>query len=149
PPTTRRCPRRRRRRPSPPDATDGPVRAPVEVRMQIAVYGGSFNPPHVGHAMVMSWLRWTGRAEAVWLLPTFHHAFGKDLAPWPLRVELCEQLAALAGGSVSVCTVEAELPAPSYTIDTLRELARRHPEHRFRMVIGSDNLAVLDKWKDW
>lgn len=117
--------------------------------MNIAVYGGSFNPPHIGHALVMSWLLWSRRAEAVWLLPTYDHAFGKNLAPWDDRLALCEAMAELVNGPVSVCTIERELPAPSYTIDTLTELARRHPEHRFRLVIGSDNLAVLDKWKDW
>jgi len=117
--------------------------------MDIAIYGGSFNPPHIGHALVAAWLHWTRQADAVWLLPTFQHAFGKDMAAWPLRVQWCEALAASLGEAVSVCTLEAELPVPSYSIDTLTELARRHPEHRFRLVIGSDNLLVLDKWKDW
>ena len=43
----------------------------VEGTMRIAVYGGSFNPPHVGHAMVVSWLLWTRRADRVWLVPAF------------------------------------------------------------------------------
>jgi nicotinate-nucleotide adenylyltransferase len=117
--------------------------------VRVAIYGGSFNPPHVGHALVAAWLRWADRADAVWLLPTWSHAFGKALAPFPARVAWCESLAGAVGPWVSVSTIEAELPAPSYTIDTLRAFAARHPEHRFRLVIGADNLDVLDKWRDW
>jgi nicotinate-nucleotide adenylyltransferase len=113
----------------------------------VAVYGGSFDPPHVGHAMVASWLTWTRQADVVWLLPTFQHAFGKEMSPWPLRLAWTRALADLVGADVT--TIEADLPVPSYTIDTLDALARRHPEHRFRLVIGSDNLEVKDKWRQW
>lgn len=116
--------------------------------MRIAIYGGSFNPPHMGHALVAAWLQWTDKADQVWLLPTYEHAFGKDLAPWAKRLAWCRAFANDVGG-VEVCTIERDLPTPSYTIDTLRALASRHAEHTFRLVIGSDNLAVLDKWKAW
>ena len=121
--------------------------------MRIAVYGGSFNPPHVGHAMVAAWLRWTGRADAVWLVPVYRHAFeswhGKSLAPFEERVRWCEALAADVGEGISVCTIEADLPTPSYTVDTLRSLAALHPEHHFRLVVGADALPQLPQWRDW
>jgi len=117
--------------------------------MRVAVYGGSFNPPHVGHAMVASWVLWTARAEEVWLLPTFAHPFQKDLAPWERRLALCHALAAELGPRVRVCDVEGHLPSPSYTLDTLRHLSDRHPGRAFRLVIGADNLPDLPKWKGW
>lgn len=117
--------------------------------MRVAVYGGSFNPPHVGHAMVAAWLGWTEQVDAVWLLPTAAHAFGKPLPPFAERVAWCEALASAVGSFVSVCGVEAELPAPSYTIDTLTHLAQRHPEHRFRLVVGADVLPQTPRWKAW
>ena len=117
--------------------------------MDIAIYGGSFNPPHMGHALVASWLGWTLKVDQVWLLPTFDHAFGKNLAPWKTRLGWCEAMAQAVPGDVYVCPIEQELPSPSYTIDTLTALAARYPQHRFRLVIGSDNLEVLDKWKAW
>lgn len=117
--------------------------------MRVAVYGGSFDPPHVGHALVAAWLRWTGRADEVWLLPAFDHAFGKEMAPFEARVAWCEALAGAVGPWVKVCPVESELPTPSYTIATLRALRERHPGRRFRLVIGADNLESLPKWKDW
>ena len=121
--------------------------------MRVAIYGGSFNPPHVAHAMVASWVRWTGAADAVWLVPVFRHAFedrhGKVLAPFAMRSAWCRAMCAEIGGAVEVCEIEAELPVPSYTLDTLQEHARRHPEHRFRLVVGADVLPQVHAWKGW
>ncbi len=121
--------------------------------MRIAVYGGSFNPPHVGHGMVVSWLRWTNLVDAVWLVPVYRHAFegvhDKTLASFEERLGWCEAFAQDIGQGVAVCAVEAELPTPSYTIDTLRFLADRHPEHHFRLVVGADAIPHLPKWRDW
>lgn len=117
--------------------------------MQIAVYGGSFNPPHLGHAMVVSWLLWTRRVDEVWLLPAFQHAFDKELAPFEWRVKLCRILAEELGPRVQVCPIESELPVPSYTFNTLSALSQRHPDHRLRLVLGSDNLSSVHLWHRW
>lgn len=116
--------------------------------MRVAVYGGSFNPPHVGHAMVAAWTLWTARADEVWLLPAYRHAFEKLLAPWEARVEMAEALARTVGPRVRVETIEAELPVPSYTVHTLDTLAARHPEHIFHLVVGADILPQLPLWKE-
>lgn len=117
--------------------------------MQVAVYGGSFNPPHVGHAMVASWLLWTERVDEVWLLPSFAHPFGKQVAPFEDRLAMCEALAGLLGPRVRVCAIERRMPTPSFTIDTLRRLAQEHPDATLRLVLGADNAPDLPKWKDW
>jgi nicotinate-nucleotide adenylyltransferase len=117
--------------------------------MRIAIYGGSFNPPHVGHAMVAAWLGWTERVDRVWLLPTGAHAFGKSLLPFPTRLAFCHALAATVGPFVEVCGIEGERSGPSYTVDTLRELAAQHPEHRFQLVVGADILPDTPRWKEW
>lgn len=116
--------------------------------MRIGVYGGSFNPPHVGHAMVSAWLRWTDRVDEVWWVPVAGHPFAKDLLPFAERVALCEAVVAGLPGA-RVCTIESELPRPSYTIDTLGALAARHRGHAFRLVVGADVLGEVGKWKDW
>lgn len=117
--------------------------------MVVGVYGGSFNPPHVGHAMVAGWLLWTRRVDEVWLVPTWQHAFEKKLAPWPVRLEACQALGRAIGPGVHVHGIESELPAPSFTVRTLDALALRHPEARFRLVLGVDVLAQTGGWKDW
>lgn len=117
--------------------------------MRIAVYGGSFNPPHVGHGMVAAWLKWTDLVDEVWLIPTYDHPFGKALCPFELRVSWCEALAGAVGPWVVVDRIESELTGASYTIDTLDLLTARHPEHVFRLVTGADVLPTVSKWKAW
>ncbi len=123
--------------------------------MRVGFYGGSFNPPHLGHAMVVSWLLWTRRVDRVWIVPVFRHAFegqqDKSLAPFERRLAWCEALRAELplADRVSVLDVESTLPAPSYTIDTLRHLAARHGEASIRLVIGADVLPQLPRWRQW
>jgi len=117
--------------------------------MRVAVYGGSFNPPHVGHGMVAAWLRWTDRADEVWLLPSYSHPFGRDLAPFGRRLVLCQGLAQSVGPFVRVVPIESELPTPSYTWHVLEALAERHPDHLFRLVVGADVLEHTDEWHRW
>ncbi|HJN72311.1 MAG TPA: nicotinate-nicotinamide nucleotide adenylyltransferase [Myxococcota bacterium] len=121
----------------------------LESGMQIAVYGGSFNPPHVGHAMVAGWLTWTRRADSVWLVPCVEHAFDKELAPFAARKAMCEALARAVGPQVLVSDIEVSLPTPNYTWNTLRSLSERHPEHRFRLVVGADTLDETHLWHRW
>jgi len=103
--------------------------------------------------MVAAWLSWTGLADEVWLVPVFRHAFqgqhDKSLAPFALRVAWCEALARDVGPGVAVVPVEAELPVPSYTIDALRHLRARHPEHHFRLVVGADVVGQVPRWRQW
>ena len=117
--------------------------------MRIAVYGGSFNPPHVGHALVASWVRWTDLADEVWLLPAFAHPFAKDMAPFADRAAMCDVVAGVLGAGVGVSRVEADLQPPSYTIRTLEHLRVAHPEHTFQLVVGADVVPETPKWRDW
>lgn len=117
--------------------------------MRVAVFGGSFNPPHVGHGMVAAWLRWVDRADEVRLVPSFAHPFERPMAPFDARVAACRELAALVGPWVSVDPVEASLPRPSYTIRVLEALRAREPGNSFFLVVGADILAQAAAWKDW
>lgn len=114
---------------------------------RVAVYGGSFNPPHVGHLMVASWVLWTRRADEVWWSPSYSHPFGKDLAPFEARVNWLRALLREHPG-MSVCTAESEISAPSYTVDLLDYLSAQRPELSFRLLVGADNLDDLHRWKD-
>lgn len=112
----------------------------------IAVYGGAFNPIHCGHAMVASWIHLTGLADRVWFVPSAAHPFGKEMASFEQRIEMCREVAMELGTWALVSPVESSLPAPNYTINLLQHLQSRHPSDRFRFVMGSDNLALRSKW---
>jgi nicotinate-nucleotide adenylyltransferase len=114
----------------------------------IALLGGSFNPPHVAHVMMAYWALATQRVSAVWLLPAFRHPFGKALAPYEHRVEMC-RLAAEPVRGVEVCTAEADLaddPLVGKTVRTIEHLVARNPGRQFALVIGADVLAETAKW---
>jgi nicotinate-nucleotide adenylyltransferase len=101
--------------------------------------------------MVVTWLLATGKADAVWLLPTGVHAFGKSLAPFADRVKMVRAaLGSLGlGRRVRVETIEGRSRAPSYTIDTVRALRKKHPRTRFSLVVGTDILPDLPKWREY
>lgn len=117
--------------------------------MRIALYGGSFNPPHVGHLLVTAYVLATAPVDEIWLMPAYRHPFGKALAPFVDRVAMCERLAGIFRTGVSVTSVESEVGGEGHTIDTLEHLIERHPGWSFRLVIGSDILAEAPKWKAW
>lgn len=118
---------------------------------EIALLGGSFNPPHVGHLMAAWYALATEPVDEVWLLPAFSHPFGKPLAPFEDRVQMC-RLAAASLRGVHVCTAEAELagdPLVGKTARTLEYLRGKHPRCRFTLVVGTDVMAETDKWYRW
>ena len=119
--------------------------------MLVAVYGGSFNPPHLGHQLACATVLAAARpsVDEVWMVPAFAHAFGKPLAPFADRLAMCETVARLFGGRVRVSRVEEELGGPSYTLRTLEALEARHPAMGFVLVIGADLLDERPRWHRW
>lgn len=116
---------------------------------RIALFGGSFNPPHIGHVLVVTWVLATDRADEVWLLPTARHPFGKSLAPFEDRAAMAQAAFALLGDRVRVDRVEGDREGPSYTIDTVELLRARHADCRFSLVVGTDIVHEGPKWKEW
>lgn len=114
--------------------------------MRIALLGGSFNPPHVGHLMNAYYVLATREVDKVWLLPVFKHPFAKKLAPFSDRLKMCELAAARFAGAVEVSRAEADGPGSGKTVETLEYLAKAYPEHRFSLVIGTDILPERSKW---
>jgi nicotinate-nucleotide adenylyltransferase len=116
--------------------------------VEVALLGGSFNPPHIGHLLAAHFVRATEPVDEVWLLPSFHHPFGKSLAPFEDRAAMCQLLCDDASGWLKVSTVERELGGEGRTVHTLEHLTRQHPGWRFTLVVGSDILRDLPHWKD-
>ena len=116
--------------------------------MKIGIYGGSFDPPHMAHVLVVAWALATAEVDAVWVVPTGGHPFGKDLSPFADRLEMCRRAFGCFGDRAQILEIEAE-PRTHYSIDTLRALASQFPEHTWRWIMGSDTLADAPKWREF
>ena len=116
--------------------------------MDVALIGGSFNPPHVGHLLAAHFVRATEPVDAVWLVPADRHPFGKPLVPFQHRLRMCELLCADASGWLQVSDVEHTLGGEGRTVDTLRHLSARFPDVRWTLVVGSDIVQELPSWKE-
>jgi len=116
--------------------------------MHIALFGGSFNPPHIAHLIVAEVARDQFGFDAVWWIPnaTPPHKTNDQLAPASHRLAMTR--AAIANhDSFSVCGIEVERPGVSYTVDTVRTLTEQHPDAQFSLLIGSDSLDTFHTWR--
>ncbi|HEY4187980.1 MAG TPA: nicotinate (nicotinamide) nucleotide adenylyltransferase [Polyangia bacterium] len=114
--------------------------------MRVALFGGSFNPPHVGHQLLALYVLETANIDELWFVPTFQHAFHKTLEPFPDRLRMCELAAEALGPRARVSDVEARLGGESWTLRTVRKLLEDHPGVAFSLVIGSDLVGETDAW---
>ena len=118
--------------------------------MRIGIYGGSFNPVHFGHVGLARWVIENTDLDELWLLVSPNN----PLKPAGILAPEAERLAAVQEAVKDIPHVKASdfefaLPRPSYTANTLRELQRAYPEHEFTLVIGEDNLAIFDQWREY
>lgn len=118
--------------------------------MTIGILGGSFNPVHIGHTMLASYLQQFAGLDEVWLTLSPLNplkANPEELIPDVQRLRMLER--AIGNTKrLNICDIELAMPRPSYTINTLRYLAKRYPRHTFKLIIGSDNWKIFDQWKD-
>ena len=111
--------------------------------MKVAVFGGSFNPPHAAHVLAVAYVLATADVERVVAVPAHKHPFGKPLAPFDDRVRMAE-LAFEIFPAASVSRIEETLDG--LTLHTLEALKTANPEWSLRLVMGSDILLEADKW---
>ena len=116
---------------------------------RIGLLGGSFNPAHRGHRHIsLHALGALGLDEIWWLVSPGNplKEGAKDMAGFADRLASAERMARAA--PIRVSDFE-QRNATRFTIDTIRRLKRRHPEHRFIWLLGSDTLPNFHKWHDW
>ena len=120
----------------------------VEKRMQVGLFGGSFNPPHAGHALVAEIaLRSLGLDQLWWMVtPGNPLKSGRTIAPLGERLALSEQIA--EDPRIKVTAFEAAYNV-RYTADTLALVRGRNPGVDFVWVMGADNLAGFHHWDRW
>lgn len=114
--------------------------------MKVVLFGGAFDPPHLGHQQVVQTILNQGLADQVWFVPTFKHAFDKNMSPVEHRIEMLK-LALIPQTKIE--TAEIERKGESKTIDTLRQLSKDYSQHQFSWLIGSDNLNQFALWHDY
>jgi nicotinate-nucleotide adenylyltransferase len=115
---------------------------------KVGLLFGSFNPIHTGHLILAHFMATHTDIDAVWLVVSPQSPFkvGQQMLPEEERLKLVE-LAIAGNDRLRALDIEATMPKPSYTINTLDELVRRYPQHRFVLLIGEDNLPGLPRWK--
>lgn len=116
----------------------------------IGILGGSFNPVHIGHLMLASYIAQWGYVDKVWLTLSPQNPFkdARGLIPDLKRLAMLN-IATRTATNIETCDIELSMPRPSYSINTLDVLARLHPSKKFKLIIGSDNWRIFDQWRDW
>jgi nicotinate-nucleotide adenylyltransferase len=110
-----------------------------------AVFGGSFNPPHLAHVLALTVVLARFEVDRILVVPTYQHPFAKSLAPYDDRVKMCE----LAMGwlpRVEISRVEQELGGESRTLRTLEHLKAKLPHANLRFLMGADLVVESSKW---
>lgn len=131
---TRRRPHPLFRLPSPPNG------------LAIGLMGGSFDPPHSGHAHVIETARRALGLDRVWVFVAAGNPLKKTQTAFTDRLAATRRR--LSGRRTTVSALEAELGLV-YTIDLLKRLKRRAPHARFVWIMGGDNLAQFHRWRRW
>lgn len=120
----------------------------VEKGMQVGLFGGSFNPPHAGHALVAEIALRALKLDQLWWIVTPGNPLkaGKPIAPLAERLKKSEAFA--EDPRIKVTAFEASFNV-RYTADTLALVQARNPGIDFVWVMGADNLAQFHRWQRW
>ena len=112
-----------------------------------AIFGGTFNPLHIGHYEILSALQNDADVDEIFLMPDKipPHKVCDFLADDQTRIEMCK-IAVTDFSKAKVCLIEFERQGKSYSYDTIIELKAKYPEKKFAFVCGGDMLVTFDLW---
>ena len=115
--------------------------------MDIGLFGGSFNPPHVAHLIVAEVVRDQFDLSEVWWIPnaTPPHKPDDELVAVKHRLEMTRRVVE-SNPHFRVCDLEVQREGVSYTVETVRVLQDQHPDTDFALIIGSDSLDHFGEW---
>jgi nicotinate-nucleotide adenylyltransferase len=117
--------------------------------VRIGVFGGTFNPPHLGHLVCAQEAYVQLGLDLVMLIPVFtppHKPLEDDPGP-EHRLEMCRR-AVTGDERFAVSALEISRPGPSYTVDTLQELHAKEPDNELFLILGGDVAAGLPSWRE-
>ena len=117
---------------------------------KIGLFFGSFNPVHVGHLAIAGHMLEFTDLDEVWMVVSPHNPLKKkeSLLSDTHRLRLVRE-AIGENARIKASNIEFKLPQPNYTIDTLAYLREKYPAHKFVLIMGTDNLQNLHKWKNY
>ena len=118
--------------------------------MRLAMYGGTFNPIHLGHMNAAQAVVDGLQLDKLLLMPANvppHKALPEGSASPAQRLEMC-RLAAAQLERVEACPLELERTGPSYTVDTLQALREQYPQAQLWLVVGTDMVLSFDRWRE-
>ena len=120
--------------------------ARTEVPLRLGVFGGSFNPVHLGHLLVADDVRRRLHLDRVLFVPAFRppHKRG-PIAPYRHRLRMV-RLATASEPGFEVCRIEEQRPGPSYTVDTLAGLRSQYTGASLYLIVGSDQYREIRTW---
>jgi nicotinate-nucleotide adenylyltransferase len=118
----------------------------------IGLFFGSFNPVHIGHLLLATYIKEAAKFDEIWFIVSPQNPFKAttELANENDRYKMV-QLAIKNTNYFKASDIEFNLPKPSYTHHTIKQLKQQFPTHQFSLIIGSDNINKFDEWKeaDW
>ena len=119
--------------------------------IRTGIFGGSYNPIHIGHLALANYLCEYGDLDELWFMVSPQNPFkANDTDLWDddLRLELV-RLATEEYPKFKASDFEFHLPRPSYMVNTLQKLREAHPDREFTLIIGEDNLDIFHKWREY
>ncbi|MDZ7612433.1 MAG: nicotinate (nicotinamide) nucleotide adenylyltransferase [Flavobacteriaceae bacterium] len=118
--------------------------------MKIGLFFGTFNPIHIGHMIIGSYMSEFTDLEEIWFVVTPHNPLKEknSLLPDVHRFRMVQE-ATEDYPRLKASNIEFGLPQPNYTVNTLAYLTEKYPDHQFYLIMGEDNLKTLHKWKNY
>ena len=114
--------------------------------MRIGIFGGTFNPPHLGHKHLAKELKEKAELDKIIIIPacTPPHKVSRELADGVHRMKMCELL--FTDDFYEISDIEIRRQGKSYTVDTVEQLKKLYPDDELFLIIGADMLMSFDKW---